>query len=201
MRGTRTNGTVRERRDPPSRRVDKPRGTGFDAHRRVATSDEIGVEARHRRQPPGDRPRRQSRLAIAHAHHRAITALRSEELEHVRRRHLHRVLRHHREERLQIERHRPQRVRPTPTSDELQIAIHQRMHRARNGRHHQQSTTEPDTEKSSSVQAPSTTRPCRGCPKDHPCIRRSVAYDCRRLGAFASPDPTLSSAFVAAGSG
>ena len=27
------------------------------------------------------------------------------------------------------------------------------------------------------MQAPNTPRPCRGCPKDHPCIRRSVAYD------------------------
>ena len=97
------------------------------AQRRVTTSDHIRVEPRHRRQPPRDRPRRQPRLAIAQADHRAVAALMSQELEHIRRRHLDRILADHREERLQIERHRPQRVRPRPTRDELQITIHQRI--------------------------------------------------------------------------
>ena len=50
-----------------------------------------------------------------------------EELEHIRGRDLHRILGDHGEERLQIEGHRPQRVRPRPTSDELQIPIHHRI--------------------------------------------------------------------------
>jgi len=53
-----------------------------------------------------------------------------EELEHVRRSLFYRVLADHREERLQIERNRPHRVRPRPPSHELQIAIHQRITKA-----------------------------------------------------------------------
>ena len=81
----------------------------------------------------------------------------SEELEHVRRGDLDRILRHDREERLQIERHRPQRVRPSTTGDELQIAIHQRITQLEPGITTQQSTNEPGKEKSSSAHAPSTT--------------------------------------------
>jgi len=50
-----------------------------------------------------------------------------QELEYVDGRHSDRVLRHDGEERLQIERHRPQRVGPCPASNELQIAVHQWM--------------------------------------------------------------------------
>jgi hypothetical protein len=46
-----------------------------------------------------------------------------QELEHVRRFDRHRLLRHDREEHLQIKRHRPQRVRPAPPGDELEIAV------------------------------------------------------------------------------
>jgi hypothetical protein len=49
----------------------------------------------------------------------------SQELEHIRRGHLHRALAGHREEGLQIEGHRAQRVRPAPARHELQIPVHQ----------------------------------------------------------------------------
>jgi hypothetical protein len=49
----------------------------------------------------------------------------SQEIEHIRRGDLHRVLPGHREKRLQIEGHRPQRVRPAPAGHELQIPVHQ----------------------------------------------------------------------------
>jgi hypothetical protein len=48
----------------------------------------------------------------------------SEELEHVRRPHLHRIPINDGEEHLQVERHRPHRVRSTPPSHELEIAVH-----------------------------------------------------------------------------
>jgi hypothetical protein len=51
----------------------------------------------------------------------------SEEVEHIHRSDLARILRDHREEHLQIERHRPQRVRPRPASDELQIPVNERI--------------------------------------------------------------------------
>ena len=46
---------------------------------------------------------------------------------HVDRADIDRRLRHDREERLQIEHRRPQRVRPTATTNELEIAIHERI--------------------------------------------------------------------------
>jgi len=48
-----------------------------------------------------------------------------QELEHVNSGDLDRVLADHGEERLQIERHRSQGVRPGPSRDELQIPVHQ----------------------------------------------------------------------------
>ena len=51
----------------------------------------------------------------------------SEELEHVDRRDIHRCLVDHREERLQVVRDRPQRVRPAPPANELEIPIHDRI--------------------------------------------------------------------------
>jgi hypothetical protein len=47
----------------------------------------------------------------------------SQEIEHIRRGDLDRVLADNREERLQVERDRPQRVRPTPARHELQIPV------------------------------------------------------------------------------
>jgi hypothetical protein len=107
VRGTRTSGTVRDDLFPPWRRVDKPRGTGLAPHRSVPAGHQVGVKARHRRQPPGDRPRRQARLPVNQPHHAAVAALVSQELEHVRRRDLDRVPGDHGEERLQVESDRP----------------------------------------------------------------------------------------------
>jgi hypothetical protein len=61
------------------------------------------------------------------AHHPPIAALMGEELEHIRRLHRSRVLADDSEERLQVERDRPQGVGPRPTRHELQIPIQQRM--------------------------------------------------------------------------
>jgi hypothetical protein len=125
VRGTRTNGANRNLRVPPARRVDNPRGTGF----RVTPVS----------------PR-----AIAEPHHGAVAALLRKELEHVRRSYGERFVGHDHEERLQIKRNRPKRVRPSPPSDELQIPVDQRMtepipHPARH-RHqaHQQRETSHD---------------------------------------------------------
>ena len=78
--------------------------------RSVASSDQIGVETRHRGQPSGDGPSGQSRLTVAHPDHPAIAALMGQELEHIGRNHLDRLLVDHREERLEIEGDRPQAV-------------------------------------------------------------------------------------------
>ena len=69
--------------------------------------------------------RRQTRLPISHPHHRPVTTLVGQELEHVGGPYLERVLRDDREGRLQIERDRAQRVRPSAPGHELQIAIQQ----------------------------------------------------------------------------
>jgi hypothetical protein len=55
------------------------------------------------------------------------TPLLSEELEHIRGRHGHRDAINDGEEHLQVERHRPHRVRPTPPADELEIAVNKRL--------------------------------------------------------------------------
>ena len=105
---------------PPRRQTTRHR---IACHARVTARDRIGIEARHRRQPPGDRARRQTRLPVTEPDHAAIAALLREELEHIRRRNLPRAHPDDSEERLQIERHRPQRVQPSPTSHELQIPV------------------------------------------------------------------------------
>ena len=132
------------RRQDPRQRLGHPhqrhrpspaaRSTGLQAsrhrvrhHRRVAASDQIGVEARHRRQSTSDRASRQSRLMISHPDHRPIAALLGEELEHIRRPSPSPGPVDHGEEHLQVERHRPHRVRPTPPSDELEIAVNERI--------------------------------------------------------------------------
>ena len=119
-------------------------------HSRVAARDCVRVETRHRRQSPGDRARRQTGLPIAQPNHGAVAALLREELEHVSRRDISRVLPDNGEERLQIERNRPKRVRPSPARNELQIPIDQRMtepipHPAQHTRRaHQQRETSHD---------------------------------------------------------
>jgi integrase len=85
--------------------------------------DEIltGARRRHPRFPqPGQ-------TGVAQLMTRRLEARGSDEVEHVHRTHLEWVLRHHAEERLQIERRRPHRVRSGPSGHERQIAIHQRV--------------------------------------------------------------------------
>jgi hypothetical protein len=107
---------------PPRRQAPRHR---VGLHRRVPAGQQIGVKPGHRRQPPCDRPRRQPRLTVSQPHHAAVSPLVGQELEHVRRRDLHRVPGDHAEERLQVERHRPQRVRPRAPRHELQVTIHE----------------------------------------------------------------------------
>src|SRR5207302_1094987 len=78
--------------------------------------------------PAGTPPARTSPAAAPrrrHPHHRPVTPLIGQELEHIRRGDLDRALRDNGEERLQVESHRPQRVRPAPARHELQIPVHQ----------------------------------------------------------------------------
>jgi hypothetical protein len=94
---------------------------GLDAG--ITPSDQVGVEARHRRQPTGDRRRRQTRLAIRDPHHGPVATLVGQEVEHVRRHDIDRGLVDHGEERLQIMGGGPHRVRPAPPRHERQVAI------------------------------------------------------------------------------
>jgi hypothetical protein len=71
--------------------------------------------------------RRHPRLPIRQTHHRAIPTLLRQELEHIRGSDLEQVLADQSEERLQFESRRPQRVRPSPSSDELQVPVNQRI--------------------------------------------------------------------------
>ena len=96
-----------------------------DLHRGITPRDQVRIQARHRRQPPGDRPRRQPRLPVRQPDHRPVPPLIGQEVEHIRRGDRHRALRDDSEERLQVESHRPQRVRPAPARHELQIPVHQ----------------------------------------------------------------------------
>ena len=115
------------RRQPPGHRVGGNAG--------VASGDQIGEEARQRRQPPLDRPRRQPGLAVLQPDDLGAAArctLRLDEVQHVSRRHRRRLLLDHREEDLQVVRDRQQRVGPTPRRHELQVVIERRMaHRYR----------------------------------------------------------------------
>ena len=96
-------------------------------HRCVGPSDQIRVEARHRRQPSRDRPGGKSRLAVTHPDHPAIAPLMGQELEDVGRHHLDRLLVDHAEERLEVEGDCPQAVGPQASGHELQIAVQDRM--------------------------------------------------------------------------
>ncbi len=103
--------------------VSPSRGTGFAA--RSPTQHEPVEQPRHRRQPAADRARGHPRPAIRKTHHPTITStapLDSDELEHVRRRHLNRVLVDHREEHPQVRHRRQHRVRPAPRRHELHIS-------------------------------------------------------------------------------
>ena len=94
-----------------------------------------------------------------------VAALMSEELEHVCWPHGHRIHLEHGEEPVQIERHRPHRVRPAPPSDKLEIAVHERISQRISGAHRRARRTGPDTGTGSSPHAHSPLRSCRGCPK------------------------------------
>jgi hypothetical protein len=110
----------------PSRQASRHR---VDRH--LAAGDEIAIEARHRRQPPLDRRRRQPRSAVGDAHDllraRPGPLLSSHEVDHVPRRHRSRLFAHHGEERLQIMRIRPHRGGPGPSMSELQELVDQAM--------------------------------------------------------------------------
>ena len=100
------------------------------AHAGVLPGAQVRIQAPHARQPPGDRPCRQARLAILQPHHPPAmpgSTLSRQEPEHVRSRHLRRRLGHHPEEDLQIKGHRQPGVGPGPGSHERQVVIHQRM--------------------------------------------------------------------------
>jgi hypothetical protein len=97
----------------------------------------------------------------------------SEELEHVSRLHVDRLLVDDTEERLQVERDRPQRVGLNPTRHELQIAIKQKMAERVTGLTRQRDGTNQAREEASE-HVPSARRDTRGCNIDHPCIKRSV---------------------------
>jgi hypothetical protein len=96
-------------------------------HTGIAARDRVGIKPGHRRQPASDGARRQPRLPITKPHHAAITPLIGEKLKHIRRQHIARILDDHGEKRLQIKGHRPNRVRPSPARNELQIPINQRI--------------------------------------------------------------------------
>ena len=137
-------------RQTPRHRVDR--------HRRVGPRDDIRVEPRHRRQPAGDRASRQPRLAIAHPDHGPVAALMGEELEHVGRLNVDRVFVDDGEERLQVERDRPQRVRSGSTRDELQITVDQRITQLEAGLTRSRRRTDQARRRKSSAQARSTRR-------------------------------------------
>lgn len=103
------------RRQPPRHRAGRYTG--------VAAGDQERVEPGHRAEATSNRPRRQTRLPITHTNHRAIAALVGEEVEPVSGDDLDGFLVDDQEERLQVERHRPKRVRPGSTGHELQVAV------------------------------------------------------------------------------
>src|SRR5215211_6155158 len=99
-------------------------------HPGIPPGEQKRKQARHAREPPGDRARRQPRLAILDPDHPLAEpgpALLGQEREHVRGRHIRRLLANNLEEHLQVVRRRQPRVRRPARADELQIAIQKRM--------------------------------------------------------------------------
>ncbi len=76
---------------PPGQQATRHRA---GPHRRIPAGGQIRIQARQRRQPPGDRPRRQPRLPVSQPHHAVVPALMGQELEYVDGRHSDRVLRY-----------------------------------------------------------------------------------------------------------
>jgi hypothetical protein len=66
---------------PPASR--EPTRYRVGPHRRVTPGDQVRVQARDRRQAPGDRAGRQPPLAVADPNHPAVTTLMGEEVEHI----------------------------------------------------------------------------------------------------------------------
>jgi hypothetical protein len=92
----------------------------------LADHHQIGVEARHARQPTLDGVGRQPRLAVGDTHNLGVDArfaLASDELQHVSCRHLGRLLADRVEEQLQVRRRRQHGVRPTSGGHELQVPV------------------------------------------------------------------------------
>ena len=100
-------------------------------HADVAARHQIAIQARHRSQPTLDRRRRQPRATVGDPHHvlraRVRALLDRDELEHIPRGHLGRLLADQREEHLQVMRIRPHRVRTRPSRRELQERVEQLM--------------------------------------------------------------------------
>ncbi len=113
-----------------ARHESRYRSQGSPGEAALPTGAQIGIQAPHARQPPGDRPGRQAGLAILQPHYPLAmpgSALSHQEREHVRSRDLRWGLGHHREEDLQIGGHGKPRVGPGPGGHELQIVIQQGM--------------------------------------------------------------------------
>ena len=126
VRGTRTSGTTRDRARPAGGW--RAHGAPGSSAPRCPPGRPVGVEARHRRQPAGDRPGRQPRLAVAHPHHACDHLAGGPRTRRRRpprprpgpcRRRVKNVFRSKATAR--------KRVRPDPPGHELQIAIDQRI--------------------------------------------------------------------------
>src|SRR5687768_14550987 len=145
------------RRDPTRHRV--------HPHRRVTSSDQVAEEARYRRQPSSDRPCRQARLAITDADHGTVSTLMREELEHVGSHHVERRLFHDREECLQVMSDGAQRVRPTPPTDELQVAVDDGITQDVTGHARERSGPDDNRKRTYPVRLPATLRQPTDAPK------------------------------------
>ena len=121
--GQRSRGA--NQRHPSPATIPGPPGRQTTRHRiplHVTTDHQKRIQRRHRRQPALDRPSRQPRLPVRQPDHPRIPdrSLSSDELQHIRRRNLERVLGDDREEHLQIEPRRQHRVRTTPSISKRQ---------------------------------------------------------------------------------
>ena len=100
------------------------------AHARVLPGAQIRIQAPHARQPPGDRPCRQARLAVLQPHDplpAARGALRGQESEYIRSTHYGRLLANDLEEHLQVVGHGKPGVGPCTRRHEHQVVVQQRM--------------------------------------------------------------------------
>ena len=128
-------GRADQRHPAPATPRARPAGSQAARHRvavhaRVLPGAQIRIQAPHARQPPGDRPCRQARLAVLQPHDplpAARGALRGQESEHVRGSHHGRLLAHDLEEHLQVVGHGKPGVGPCPRRHEHQVVVQQRM--------------------------------------------------------------------------